>query len=180
MYGYARARRVIWAGFAAMVFASVMAAVIVALPPAPGWTNQPAYEIAFGSTWRIVGASLCAFFCGEFVNSCARPHESEEQRTPPVVRDDRLDHRRRCCGLDAFYPNALEHFQPASSTVRRRGSCSPSSYPRSPSRCCSPRSPTRSVAFLGDAEHEDHYDREHRFHAVLDPPLARFRSAAFH
>ncbi len=69
VYGYARARRVIWAGFAAMVFASVMAAVIVALPPAPGWTNQPAYEIAFGSTWRIVGASLCAFFCGEFVNS---------------------------------------------------------------------------------------------------------------
>ncbi len=69
VYGYARARRVIWAGFAAMVFASVMAAVIVALPPAPGWANQPAYEIAFGSTWRIVGASLCAFFCGEFVNS---------------------------------------------------------------------------------------------------------------
>ena len=39
------------------------------VPPAPGWQNQPAYEIAFGSTWRIVGASLCAFFCGEFVNS---------------------------------------------------------------------------------------------------------------
>ena len=69
VYGYARARRVIWAGFTAMIFASVMAAVVVALPPAPGWTNQPAYEIAFGSTWRIVGASLCAFFCGEFVNS---------------------------------------------------------------------------------------------------------------
>ena len=69
VYGYARARRVIWAGFGAMIFASVMAAVVVALPPAPTWTNQPAYEIAFGSTWRIVGASLCAFFCGEFVNS---------------------------------------------------------------------------------------------------------------
>lgn len=69
VYGYARARRVIWAGFGAMVFASVMAAVVVALPPAPTWTNQPAYEIAFGSTWRIVAASLTAFFCGEFVNS---------------------------------------------------------------------------------------------------------------
>lgn len=69
VYGYARARRVIWAGFGAMIFASLMAAVVVALPPAPGWQNQPAYEIAFGSTWRIVGASLCAFFCGEFVNS---------------------------------------------------------------------------------------------------------------
>lgn len=69
VYGYARARRVIWAGFGAMVFASAMAAVVVALPPAPTWTNQPAYEIAFGSTWRIVAASLTAFFCGEFVNS---------------------------------------------------------------------------------------------------------------
>jgi uncharacterized integral membrane protein (TIGR00697 family) len=46
-----------------------MSAVVVALPPAPGWNNQAAYEIAFGSTWRIAGASLIAFWCGEFVNS---------------------------------------------------------------------------------------------------------------
>ncbi len=52
VYGYARARRVIWAGFAALVFAAVMAAVIVALPPAPTWPNQHIYEVAFGSTWR--------------------------------------------------------------------------------------------------------------------------------
>ena len=69
VYGYARARRVIWAGFSAMAFASLMAAVVVHLPPAPEWRNQAAYEIAFGSTWRIVLASLTAFFCGEFVNS---------------------------------------------------------------------------------------------------------------
>jgi uncharacterized integral membrane protein (TIGR00697 family) len=69
VYGYARARRVIWAGFGAVAFASVMSAVVVALPPAPGWNNQAAYEIAFGSTWRIAGASLIAFWCGEFVNS---------------------------------------------------------------------------------------------------------------
>lgn len=69
VYGYSRARRVIWAGFGALLFASVMSAVVVALPPAPGWTNQPAYEIAFGSTWRIALASLTAFWCGEFVNS---------------------------------------------------------------------------------------------------------------
>lgn len=69
VYGYARARRVIWMGFAAMVFASLMAWVVVHLPPAPGWPHQQAYEIAFGSTWRIVAASLIAFFCGEFVNS---------------------------------------------------------------------------------------------------------------
>lgn len=69
VYGYARSRRVIWSGFAALAFASLMAWVIVKLPPAPFWENQAAYEIAFGSTWRIAGASLIAFLCGEFVNS---------------------------------------------------------------------------------------------------------------
>jgi hypothetical protein len=69
VYGYARSRRVIWAGFAGLAFAALMAAVVVWLPPAPFWHNQPAYEIAFGSTWRIAGASLIAFLCGEFVNS---------------------------------------------------------------------------------------------------------------
>ncbi len=69
VYGYARSRRVIWSGFAALAFASFMAWVIVRLPPAPFWDNQGAYEIAFGSTWRIAAASLVAFACGEFVNS---------------------------------------------------------------------------------------------------------------
>jgi uncharacterized integral membrane protein (TIGR00697 family) len=69
VYGYSRARQVIWAGFAALLFAAVMAAVVVALPPAPSWPNQKAYEIAFGNTWRIALASMCAYFCGEFVNS---------------------------------------------------------------------------------------------------------------
>ena len=69
VYGYARARKVIWSGFAALLFAAVMASVIVALPPAPGWPNQKVYEIAFGNTWRIALASMFAYFCGEFVNS---------------------------------------------------------------------------------------------------------------
>jgi len=69
VYGYARARRVIWAGFAGLAFASVMASVVVALPPAPFWKNQEAYEIAFGTTWRIAAASMFAYFCGEFANS---------------------------------------------------------------------------------------------------------------
>ena len=69
VYGYARARRVIWAGFGGLAFASIMASVVVALPPAPFWKNQEAYEIAFGTTWRIALASMLAYFCGEFVNS---------------------------------------------------------------------------------------------------------------
>ena len=69
VYGYARARRVIWCGFGALAFASIMASIVVALPPAPFWTHQAAYEVAFGSAWRIVAASMVAYFCGEFVNS---------------------------------------------------------------------------------------------------------------
>jgi queuosine precursor transporter len=69
VYGYARARRVIWAGFVGLLFAAAMASVVVALPPAGFWENQKAYEIAFGTTWRIALASMFAYFCGEFANS---------------------------------------------------------------------------------------------------------------
>ncbi|HVV32029.1 MAG TPA: queuosine precursor transporter [Vitreimonas sp.] len=69
VYGYARARKVIWTGFAALIFAAIMSAVIVALPPAPDWPNQHIYEVAFGNTWRVAMASMTAYFCGEFVNS---------------------------------------------------------------------------------------------------------------
>jgi queuosine precursor transporter len=60
---------VIWAGFGGLAFAALMAWVVVALPPAPFWKNQEAYEVAFGTTWRIAAASMFAYFCGEFVNS---------------------------------------------------------------------------------------------------------------
>lgn len=69
VYGYARARRVVWAGFAALAFASFVSWVIVTLPPAPGWTQQETYRQIFGQTPRIVFASLLAFFIGEFANS---------------------------------------------------------------------------------------------------------------
>jgi queuosine precursor transporter len=69
VYGYSKARKVIWAGFGALLFASFMAWIVVQLPPAAFWKNQQAYEIAFGNTWRIVAASMFAYFCGEFVNS---------------------------------------------------------------------------------------------------------------
>lgn len=69
VYGYARSRKVVWAGFGALAFASIMAWTVVALPPAPGWTEQAAYETVFGATWRIVVASLIAYFVGEFANS---------------------------------------------------------------------------------------------------------------
>ncbi len=69
VYGYARARRCIWAGFAALIFMAFMSWVVVRLPPAQGWTNQPAYDAVFGQVPRIVFASVVAFWAGEFVNS---------------------------------------------------------------------------------------------------------------
>ena len=69
VYGYARARRCIWAGFAAMLFMATMSWVVVQLPPAVGWTGQAAYESVFGQVPRIVLASMIAFCAGEFVNS---------------------------------------------------------------------------------------------------------------
>ncbi|MCB5426341.1 queuosine precursor transporter [Altererythrobacter sp. CC-YST694] len=69
VYGYANARRVIWTGFAALIFMAFMAAVVVALPPASGWPGQEAYEFVFGNSWRIVVASMLAFWAGEFANS---------------------------------------------------------------------------------------------------------------
>src|SRR5579862_5350070 len=70
VYGYGRDRRVVWAGFAALAFASVMAVVVLNLPSAPFWrSHQAAVEEIFGSTPRIVCASIIAFWCGSFVNS---------------------------------------------------------------------------------------------------------------
>jgi len=73
VYGYARSRRVIWAGFLAMLFATVMSAVVLAMPPDPtepyNRVIQPALETVFGATWRIILASVVAFWLGDFANS---------------------------------------------------------------------------------------------------------------
>jgi uncharacterized integral membrane protein (TIGR00697 family) len=73
VYGYARSRRVIWAGFAAMVFATLMSYVVIHLPvdraEPYSMRLQPAVELVFGNSWRIVAGSLLAFWAGDFVNS---------------------------------------------------------------------------------------------------------------
>ena len=94
IYGFARARRVIWTGFAAMLFLALMSYVVVSLPAFDGWacsasgfdgagpltsTTDPdgptgaicqeTYVSVFGNAWRIVVASIVAFWAGEFVNS---------------------------------------------------------------------------------------------------------------
>lgn len=73
VYGYARARKVIWAGFFAIIFASIMSAIIIRLPLAGSEpfnvALQGALETVFGNTWRIVVASILAFWVGDFVNA---------------------------------------------------------------------------------------------------------------
>src|SRR5919107_1609858 len=69
VYGFARARRCIWTGFAALLFMAFMSWVVVALPPAADWKGQEAYEAVFGQVPRIVFASIAAFWAGEFANS---------------------------------------------------------------------------------------------------------------
>ena len=96
VYGYARARKVVWAGFGALVFASFMSWAILAFPPAPGWPHQAAYETVFGGTPRIVLASLVAYFCGEFCNSYVLAKLKLAHRGAPALEPhDRLHDRGR-------------------------------------------------------------------------------------
>ncbi len=69
VYGYARARRVVWVGFAASAFTALMCTVVVAMPPAPGWGGQETLAAVFGQAPRIFLASITAFWAGEFANS---------------------------------------------------------------------------------------------------------------
>ena len=69
VYGYARSRRVIWAGFGATFLMALVFALVGALPPAEGWEQQEAYQAILGMTPRIVIGSLIAYFSGEFSNS---------------------------------------------------------------------------------------------------------------
>ena len=71
VYGYKRSRRVIWTGFAALIFASLMSLIVTSLPAAHTMSadQQSAVNMVFGQTWRITLASLLAFWSGEFTNS---------------------------------------------------------------------------------------------------------------
>ena len=72
VYGYGRDRRVVWAGFGALAFASFMAWVVVRLPPAGSdfmKTYQASLEAVFGNSWRIALGSMIAFWAGSFSNS---------------------------------------------------------------------------------------------------------------
>ncbi|MFL2655761.1 MAG: queuosine precursor transporter [Alphaproteobacteria bacterium] len=69
VYGYRRARRVIWVGFAANILAVGTFIIVGMLPAASFWEDQKAYDTILGATPRILVASLIAYLVGEFTNS---------------------------------------------------------------------------------------------------------------
>lgn len=161
VYGYARSRRVVWAGFGSLLFASVMSAVVVHLPPASGWTGQRVIEQAFGSTWRIALASLVGYFCGEFTNSFTLAKLK-------ILTEGRLLWTRtigstivgEACDTLVFYPLAFFGTWPEDLLLKVMVAnyvvkvgwevvATPVTY--------------RVVAALKRAEHEDFYDRDTSF-----------------
>jgi uncharacterized integral membrane protein (TIGR00697 family) len=161
VYGYARARKVVWAGFGALIFASFMTWAVLAFPPAPGWEHQAAFQTVFGATPRIVLASLVAYFCGEFTNSFVLAKMK-------LLTSGRLLWMRTIGSTIAgeavdsliFYPLAFVGIWPTELVVRVLISnyllkvvweavMTPVTY--------------RIVNALKRAEHEDYYDRDTNF-----------------
>jgi hypothetical protein len=161
VYGYARSRRVIWAGFAALGFASFMSWTIRMLPAAPGWPHQQAYDTIFGQTPRIVAASLAAFWCGEFANSyvlakmkiLTRGRFLWTRTIGSTIAGEAVDSL-------IFYPGAFWFVWPPELVLRVmvanyiikvlwEVAATPATY--------------RIVGFLKKAEEEDYYDRDTDF-----------------
>jgi uncharacterized integral membrane protein (TIGR00697 family) len=69
VYGFSASRRAIWLGFFGTSLLYLMGAIVIALPGAPEWKNQEAFQVVFGFIPRILAASLIAFWAGEFANS---------------------------------------------------------------------------------------------------------------
>ncbi len=69
VYGYRRTRQVIWLGFSCNLLAVGAISLGGALPAAPFWEGQQAYETILGYAPRLLFASFCAYLVGEFANS---------------------------------------------------------------------------------------------------------------
>ena len=69
VYGLRRARQVIWLGFAANLFVSVMLQIGISLPGTESWQGQEAMTTIFGAVPRIFAASFIAFLAGSMVNA---------------------------------------------------------------------------------------------------------------
>jgi uncharacterized integral membrane protein (TIGR00697 family) len=161
VYGYARSRKVVWAGFSALAYASLMAWVVVHLPPADGWTGQATLEASFGNTWRIAGSGLLGYACGEFANSFTLAKlKVLTQGKLLFVRTIGSTVVGEAADTLVFYPLAFYGVWPDSLLLQVMGTnylvkvgweiiATPLTY--------------RVVAFLKRKESEDFYDRDTNF-----------------
>jgi len=161
VYGYARSRRVIWAGFAALIFASFMSWAVRVLPPAPDWPHQQAYDVIFGQTPRIVLGSLAAFWAGEFANSfvLAKLKVRTEGRflwartIGSTIVGEALDTLifYPVAFLGSWPPDLLARVMAANYVIKVawEAAATPLTY--------------KIVRFLKRAEHEDYFDRDTDF-----------------
>jgi uncharacterized integral membrane protein (TIGR00697 family) len=161
VYGYARSRKVVWAGFSALAFASFMSFVVVHLPPADGWEGQAVIEQAFGSTWRIALASLIGYFVGEFANSFTLAKlKVKTQGKQLWMRTIGSTIVGEACDTLVFYPLAFYGSWPDELLLAVMGAnylikvgwevvATPVTY--------------RVVGALKRAEQEDYYDRDTNF-----------------
>lgn len=69
VWGYQKARLIIWAGFGVNVLAALFFSAGIAVQAAPFWQGQDAFASVLGSTPRIVAASLLAYLLGSFLNA---------------------------------------------------------------------------------------------------------------
>lgn len=69
VYGFRKARTVIWLGFAMNLLVTLFLQFAILLPGADSWQSQDAMEAVYGTVPRILGASFVAFLCGSMVNA---------------------------------------------------------------------------------------------------------------
>ena len=69
VWGFGKARLIIWTGFAVNLLAVFFFSISIAVPSAPFWEGQDAFATVLGNTPRIVGASLLAYLMGSFLNA---------------------------------------------------------------------------------------------------------------
>lgn len=161
VYGYEKSRVVVWSGFGAMIFASFVAWVVLALPPAPEWNHQTELETIFGQTPRLVVGSLVAYFIGEFSNSYVlakmKVSSNGKHLWVRLIGSTLVGEALDTC---IFFPIAFFGLWPQSVLIKVMGTSYvfkvlweflmiPFTY--------------RIVNFLKKAEHEDHYDTHTNF-----------------
>jgi uncharacterized integral membrane protein (TIGR00697 family) len=69
VWGFSKARLIIWTGFVVNVLAAVFFSLGIAIPGAPFWEGQEAFQTVLGNAPRIVAASLSAYLAGSFLNA---------------------------------------------------------------------------------------------------------------